>query len=262
MSAAARIHPHAVVDSRAVVGPGAEVGPFVVIEADVEVGAGVVLLPGTVLLAGTRIGAGARVGPHAVIGGTPMDARFRGEPSGVDIGARSVLREHVTVHRATGEGERTTIGEDALVMVGVHVSHNGRVGDRVVLTNAVQLGGHVEVGDDAVLGAGASLHQFVRVGRGAMLGAVSGFNRDVLPFAMARGNPARHYRLNAVGLRRRGVTGDRYRALEQALRAIRHHEDEILSQLAATWPEVAEMRAFMAASRRGTLRFVTDRRPT
>lgn len=262
MSAAARIHPHAVVDPRAVIDPGAEVGPFVVIEAGVEVGAGAVLLPGTVLLAGTRIGAGARVGPHAVIGGTPMDARFRGEPSGVDIGARSVLREHVTVHRATGEGERTTIGDDALVMVGVHVSHNGRVGDRVVLTNAVQLGGHVEVGDDAVLGAGASLHQFVRVGRGAMLGAVSGFNRDVLPFAMARGNPARHYRLNAVGLRRRGVTGDRYRALEQALRAIRHHEDEILSQLAATWPEVAEMRAFMAASRRGTLRFVTDRRPT
>jgi UDP-N-acetylglucosamine acyltransferase len=112
-----------------------------------------------------------------------------------------------------------------------------------------------------VLGAGASLHQFVRVGRGAMLGAVSGFNRDVLPFAMARGNPARHYRLNAVGLRRRGVTGDRYRALEQALRAIRHREDEILAQLAATWPEVAEMRDFMAASRRGTLRFVTDRRP-
>jgi UDP-N-acetylglucosamine acyltransferase len=146
-------------------------------------------------------------------------------------------------------------------MVGVHVSHNGRVGDRVVLTNAVQLGGHVEIGDDAVLGAGASLHQFVRVGRGAMLGAVSGFNRDVLPYAMARGNPARHYRLNAVGLRRRGVTGDRYRALEQALRAIRHREHETLEQLAATWPEVAEMRDFMAASRRGTLRFVTDHRP-
>lgn len=260
MSAAARIHPHAAVDPRAVLEPGVDVGPFVVIERDVEVGAGAVLLPGTVLLSGTRIGAEARIGPHAVIGGTPMDARFRGEPSGVDIGARTVLREHVTVHRATGEGERTTIGEDALVMVGVHVSHNGRVGDRVVLTNAVQLGGHVEVGDDAVLGAGASLHQFVRVGRGAMLGAVSGFNRDVLPFAMARGNPARHYRLNAVGLRRRGVTGDRYRALEHALRAIRHREHEILAQLAATWPEVAEMRDFMAASRRGTLRFVTDHR--
>jgi len=260
VSAAARIHPHAVVDPRAAIGPGVEVGPFVVIEGDVEVGAGAVLLPGTVLLPGSRIGAEARIGPHAVIGGTPMDARFRGEPSGVDIGARTVLREHVTVHRATGEGQRTTIGDDGLVMVGVHVSHNGRVGDRVVLTNAVQLGGHVEVGDDAVLGAGASLHQFVRVGRGAMLGAVSGFNRDVLPFTMARGNPARHYRLNAIGLRRRGVTGDRYRALEQALRAIRQREDEILSQLAATWPDVAEMREFMAASRRGTLRFVTDRR--
>jgi len=258
VSAEPHVHPHAVVDPNAVLGPGVAVGPFVVVERDVEVGANAVLLPGTILLPGTRVGADARIGPHAVIGGTPMDARFRGEPSGVDIGARTVLREHVTVHRATGEGERTTIGEDALLMVGVHVSHNGRVGHRVVLTNVVQLGGHVEIGDDAVLGAGASLHQFVRVGRGAMLGAVSGFNQDVLPFSLARGNPARHYRLNAVGLRRRGVTGDRYRALEHALRAIRRRDHGTLEELASAWPEVAEMREFMAASRRGTLRFVTE----
>ncbi len=258
MSAEPRVHPHAVVDPNAVLGPGVEVGPFVVVERDVEVGANAALLPGTILLPGTRVGAGARIGPHAVIGGTPMDARFEGEPSGVDIGARTVLREHVTVHRATGEGARTTIGEDALLMVGVHVSHNGRVGDRVVLTNVVQLGGHVEIGDDAVLGAGASLHQYVRVGRGAMLGAMSGFNRDVLPFSLARGNLARHYRLNAVGLRRRGVTGDRYRALEHALRAIRRRDHGALEELAGAWPEVAEMRDFMAASRRGMLRFVTE----
>jgi hypothetical protein len=106
-------------------------------------------------------------------------------------------------------------------MTGVHVSHNGRVGAGAVLTNLVQLGGHVEVGNGAVLGAGVMVHQWVRIGRWAMLGATSGFNRDVLPFAMARGNPARHYRLNAVGLRRRGVTGRRYRALEDALRAVR-----------------------------------------
>ena len=258
MPIAPLVHPSAVVDPRAELGPGVRIGPFVVVEAAVVIEAGVELRPGTVVMAGTRVGPGASLGPHAVVGGTPMDARYRGEPTGVDIGAGADLREHVTVHRATGEGARTRIGAGALLMTGVHVSHNGLVGERAVLTNLVQLGGHVEVGDDAVLGAGAFVHQLVRVGRCAMLGAVSGFNQDVLPFAMARGNPARHYRLNAVGLRRRGVEGDRYRALEGALRAIRRRDAEGLAALAAHWPEVAEMRDFIAASRRGVLRFVTE----
>jgi UDP-N-acetylglucosamine acyltransferase len=255
--AAPPIHASAVIDGRARLGDGVQVGPFVVIEGEVAVGDGAVLRAGTVLLDGTSIGPGARLGPYAVIGGTPMDTRFRGEPSGVDIGAGADLREGVTVHRAVGEGARTRIGAGVLLMTGVHVSHNGQVGPDAVLTNLVQLGGHVEVGAGAVLGAGALVHQWVRIGRWAMLGAASGFNRDVLPFAMARGNPARHYRLNAVGLRRRGVAGDRYRALEDAIRAVRRHDPEALADLAARWPEVDEIRAFIAGSRRGLLRFVT-----
>jgi UDP-N-acetylglucosamine acyltransferase len=252
------IHASAVIDPRARLGSGVEIGPFVVIEGDVAVGDGAVLRAGTVLHDGTTVGPGARLGPYAVIGGTPMDARYGGEPSGVDIGAGADLREYVTVHRATGEGALTRIGAGALLMTGVHVSHNGQVGPDAVLTNLAQLGGHVEVGAGAVLGAGAMVHQWVRIGRWAMLGAASGFNRDVLPFAMARGNPARHYRLNAVGLRRRGVTGDRYRALEEAIRAVRRHDASALADLAARSPEVDELRAFIAASRRGLLRFVTS----
>jgi len=251
------VHPSAVIDPGAELEQGVVVGPFAVVEAGVTIGTGSVLRTGTVLLTGTRVGPGAALGPYAVVGGAPMDTRYRGEATGVDIGAGADLREHVTVHRATGEGQRTRIGAGALLMTAVHVSHNGHVGDRAVLTNLVQLGGHVEIGDDVVLGAGAMVHQWVRVGRGAMLGAVSGFNRDVLPFAMARGNPARHYRLNAVGLRRKGVEGDRYRALESALRAIRRRDADALAELAERWPEVAEMRDFMASSRRGLLRFVT-----
>lgn len=254
----ADVHPSAVVHPGAELADGARVGPFAVVERGVAIGDGAEIRPGSVLHTGTRIGAGARVGPYAVLGGAPMDARYRGEPTGVDIGDGADLREHVTVHRATGEGECTRVGAGALLMVGVHVSHNAVVGERAILTNLVQLGGHVRVGDDAVLGAGAFVHQWVRIGRGAMAGAVSGFNQDVLPFAMARGNPARHYRLNGVGLRRHGVAGERYRALEAALRAVRRRDREALDALAACWPEVAEIRDFLASSRRGVLRFVTE----
>jgi UDP-N-acetylglucosamine acyltransferase len=258
MAPAPAVHPSAVIDPRARLADGVRVEPFVVIEGDVDVAEGAVVRTGSVLLDGTSVGAGARVGPYAVVGGTPMDSHFRGEPSGVDIGAGADLREHVTVHRATGEGERTRIGDGVLLMTGVHVSHNGVVGAGAILTNLVQLGGHVEVGAEAVLGAGVLVHQWVRIGRWAMLGAASGFNRDVLPFAMARGNPARHFRLNAVGLRRRGVAGERYQALEQALRAVRRRDHDALDELAARWPEVGELRAFMAATRRGWLRFVSS----
>jgi UDP-N-acetylglucosamine acyltransferase len=173
------------------------------------------------------------------------------------VGARADLREHVTVHRATGEGATTRIGEDVLVMTGAHVSHNAVVGDGAVLTTLVQLGGHVEVGNAAVLGAGVMVHQWVRIGRGAMIGATSALNADVVPFALARGNPARHYRLNTVGLRRRGFPEETMNALQNALRCLRRRDRGGLEALAAAWPEVAELAAFVDASNRGVARFAT-----
>lgn len=245
------------IDPGADIAADARVGPFVVIEAGVRVDSAVLLRPGSVLQRGTHVMAGAKIGPYAVIGSEPMDSRFRGEPSGVEIGAGADLREQVVVTRATGEGECTRIGAGSLLMTGAQVSHNCQVGARVTLVTLVQLGGHVEVGDDAVLGSGAFVHQWVRIGRGAMVGAVSGFSQDVLPFAMARGNPARHYRLNALGLKRLGFAGVRYQALERALRALRWRDQGAFTALAEAWPEVAEMRDFIAGSRRGVLRFVS-----
>ncbi len=253
----ADVHPTAVVDPDARLDDGVVVGAFVVVEGGVTVGPGTRLGTGAVILRGTRLGREVRIGAYAVLGGAPMDAHHRGEPSGVEVGDRTDLREHVTVHRATGEGEVTWLGADVLVMTGAHVSHNARVGDGAVLTTQVQLGGHVEVGAGATLGAGVMVHQWTRVGRWAMVGATSALNRDVLPFALARGNPARHYRLNAVGLRRRGLAPEVTAALQDALRALRQHDRVRLDALAGRWTEVAELRAFVEDSRRGVARFVT-----
>lgn len=237
--------------------PGVRVGANVVIEADVEVGANTVLLPGTVLLSGSRVGASCRLGPYAVVGGEPMDTGFRGEPSLAVLEDGVQLREFATVHRATGEGNATRVGEGTLVMSYAHVSHNGNVGVGCTLTTSVQLGGHVEVGDHAVIGSGAMMHQFGRVGAYAMFGAGSAANRDVLPFTMARGNPAVHYRLNRVGLERHGITGQRYAALERALRLVRRRRLDEVAELADQNAEVALLLDFIRTSRRGVSSFVS-----
>ncbi|GIX22745.1 MAG: hypothetical protein KatS3mg121_1528 [Gammaproteobacteria bacterium] len=164
-----------------------------------------------------------------------------------------MLREFVTVHRPIEPGGETRIGAGCLLMVGAHVAHDCRVGDRVVLTNAAQLGGHVEVGDDAVIGGLAGVHQFVRIGRGAMVAAHAMVRKDILPFSLAAGQPARHQRLNTVGLRRRGVPAAARRALEAAFRACRAGRRP---EADGTVPEVAALLAFLSApSRRGLAGF-------
>lgn len=251
----ALVHPSAVVDDAAQLADDVVVRPHVVVEADVEVGSGTVLGPGTVLLSGTRVGARCRLGPYATVGGLPMDHDFANETSYAVLEDEVQLRDFASVHRATGDGAETRVGAGTLVMSYAHVSHNVRIGTGAVLTNAVQLGGHVEIGEHAVLGAGAMVHQYARVGAYAMLGGASGANRDVLPYTLARGNLARHYRLNAVGLRRHGFEGERYRALEHAVRALRRRDEAAFEALADAWPEVDRLRAFRAASRRGVAGF-------
>lgn len=246
-----RAHPSAIVDPQAVIGDDAELGPNTVVEAGVTVGAGTRLLAGTVLQAGTTVGSECVLGPYAVLGSLPMDTEFSGEESFVVIGDNVQIRDFATVHRATGAGAATRVGDGTNIMTYVHVSHNVQVGKAVVLTSGSQLGGHSSVGDRAVLGAGASLHQFVRVGELAMIGAMSGLNRDALPFSLVHGMFGEHYGLNRVGLKRSGITGERYRRIERGYRALRRGDRELFAELAAAADDVAAIQAFIASSRRG-----------
>jgi UDP-N-acetylglucosamine acyltransferase len=250
------ISPAAIIAPSAQLGEGVVVEPLVVIEAGVTVGARTRLRTGTVLHAGAVIGADCQLGPYAIVAGEPMDTRFQGEPSLAVLEDNVILREFVTVHRATGAGAATRIGAGTLVMSYAHVSHNVSVGRQVVLTTQVQLGGHSNVGDYATLGANAMVHQFGRVGSYAMLGALSAANQDILPYMMAHGFPARHYRLNKVGLRRRGITAARYAALERALRAYRRKDWTTLEALAAEHSDVKALLDFKASSTRGVSSFV------
>ncbi len=246
----ADIHETAVVDPGAVLDAGVRVGPHAVIGDDVRIGAGTTIGPHAVILPHVRLGEENSVHAHAVLGDLPQDVAFTGAKTRLEIGDRNMIRENVTVHRASQADRVTRIGSDCFLMAGSHVAHDCQVGDRVILTNNVLLAGVVTVGEGANLGGAAVIHQFCRVGPLAMVGGFGGVGQDVLPYAMVHGIPACHFRLNTIGLRRAGVKGERYGALETAFRALRAG-DKSLGDAPDT-PEVSYLREWLAApSKRG-----------
>ena len=249
------IHETAVVSQYADIDATVRIGPGAVIEGDVSIGAGTTIGPYAIIRQYTRIGENNDIHAHAVIGGEPQHAGFDGSESWVRLGDGNVVREYVTINRAFEPGATTRVGSNGYFLAGSHIGHDCRVGDNVTLTNNTCLGGHVEVGDNVVMGGTSAAHQFTRLGPFCMVAAYTPLRKDVLPFTMIGGTPVRHYRLNAIGLKRNGIEGDRYRALEAAFRALRRG-DKLLDGVAET-EEVAYLRDWLAAdSRYGHYGFV------
>jgi UDP-N-acetylglucosamine acyltransferase len=247
-------HPSAIISSGAELADDVEIGPYAVIEDQVSIGAGTVIGPHTVIHSHARIGERNRIHAHAVIADTPQDYAFAGEETWVEIGNDNIVREGVTIHRSTQVDVPTRVGSNCFLMAYSHVAHGCQVADGVILTNNVMLAGHVEVGAGAIIGGGTAVHQFCRVGPSTMVAGVAGILKDILPFTMAQGAPALHYRLNSVGLKRAGVNGPRYRALEKAFRALR---DGAKPDLTQATPELELLRKWLAAeSKRGLAGFV------
>ncbi len=254
-----RVHETASVAAGARFAEGVSIGAYAVIEDHVELGPGTSVGAHAVIHSFVRMGRGNRIYPHAVLGGEPQDVSFAGTETWLEIGDDNVFREYVTIHRATRIDRPTRIGSRCYLMAYTHVAHDCQIADHVTLTNAATLAGHVQIGERAMLGGLVPVHQFVRIGAFAMVGGNTGLRKDVLPFSLVAGEPARHYRLNAVGLRRAGITGDRYRALETAFRALR--KGCSLDGLPET-QEIALLRAWLAApSKRGLTGFARRDEP-
>ncbi|MDQ2908838.1 MAG: acyl-ACP--UDP-N-acetylglucosamine O-acyltransferase [Candidatus Eremiobacteraeota bacterium] len=200
------IHPSAVVHPRAEIGEGAEIGPFCVIGEGVRIGARTRLLAHVVVNGYTTIGEDSEIHPFCSIGAPSQDRKYHGERSFTTIGSRTILREYVSVHRATGAEEITSVGDDSLLLAYVHVAHNCRIGNHVVMSSTAQLAGHVHIADFATIGGQTGVHQFVRIGEHAMVGGITKLTRDVPPYFLIEGNPAQPYGLNMVGLRRAEFT--------------------------------------------------------
>ncbi|MBS0387036.1 MAG: acyl-ACP--UDP-N-acetylglucosamine O-acyltransferase [Proteobacteria bacterium] len=255
------------IDARAVVAPQAElapdveVGPFAVIGPEVRIGARTFVGPHTVITGTTTIGADNRIFQFASIGDAPQDLKYKGEPTRLEIGDRNVFRESCTVNRGTAQGGGVTrIGDDNLLMTGAHVAHDCQVGSRVVMANCAALGGHVHLGDWVIMGGYAGVHQFCKVGAHAFLGNNAAVTRDVPPFVMAVGQPARPHSINSEGLKRRGFSEEQIRVLRDAYRTLYRRELPLaealaeLTEVAKRHPVVQSLVDFIGGATRSLIR--------
>jgi UDP-N-acetylglucosamine acyltransferase len=212
------IHATAVIEVGATLGEGVSVGPFTYIQAGVTVGDGCTIGPHVTLLGQTQLGQQCQIHAGAVLGDVPQDLGYKGGSSSVQIGDDCVIREGVTIHRGTGEGTTTEVGQGCLLMANSHLAHNVKLGNQVIVANGALLAGYVQVGDRAFISGNCLVHQFVRVGRLAMLAGGCALQRDLLPFCITPGMSGNTIMgLNIVGLRRAQMSAAERDILKQAL---------------------------------------------
>ncbi len=258
---ATSIDPRAVVDREARIGEDVTIAPFCVIGPGVQIGDRCRLGASVVIEGPTVLGPDNVISPMASIGGPPQDLKYAGEPTRLAVGARNRIREFVTLNRGTpGGGGETVIGDDNLLMAGVHVGHDCHIGNRIIFAQAATLAGHVDVGDDAVVGAFSGVHQFCRVADHAFIGGYSVVTQDALPWVITVGNRATTHGLNLVGLKRKGYAPETIRALKRCYMKLFRSKltlEQALAEVERESGEVAEVRYFIdfvRESKRGVVR--------
>jgi UDP-N-acetylglucosamine acyltransferase len=252
----ARVHPDAVI------GEGTSVGPFAVVGQHVRIGRDCRIGASSVIDGHTVVGDGTEVFPYASIGLAPQDLKYKGEQTRLEIGARNVFREFVTIHRGTaGGGGVTCIGDGNLFMNYVHVAHDCHVGNQTIFGPHATLGGHVTIADFVNVSAGSAVHQFCRVGAYAFIGGYSVITKDALPYGRTVGSrPARVFGLNLIGLKRRGINDDTLKKLRAAYRYLTQSKlnttqalKKIEADASLKCPEVDNLVQFIRTAERGVI---------
>ena len=260
-----QIHPTAIIHEGARVHPSVSVGAYSIIGEHVSIGAGTQVGPHCVIEGHTSIGVENKIFQFASLGAQPQDKKYAGEPTQLVIGDRNTIREFCTFNTGTSQDQGVTrIGSDNWVMAYVHIAHDCVVGNHTILANNATLAGHVHLGDWVILGGLTGVHQFVKIGAHAMAGFASRVAQDVPPFMMIEGNPLAVRGFNLEGLRRRGFTPERLKAVKQmhkllyrqglTLDAAKLAIEALRSEIPEAQQDIALMQSFLDASTRGIAR--------
>jgi UDP-N-acetylglucosamine acyltransferase len=248
-----KVHPTAIIHPHALIAGSVSIGAYTIIGENVQVDEDCELMSHTVIDGHTKIGKGNRIFPYASIGMPPQDLKYRGEPTGVEIGSGNTIREFITIHRGTADGGGTTkIGSHNLLMAYVHIAHDCFLGDHIIMANGASLAGHVEIQDHASVGAFCGIHQYCRIGAYSFLGSYSVVNQDILPYSKTSApRPLGVYGANRLGLERRGLGKEELRELEMAFRLLTRSKMNTTQAL-----EAIEAKGLQSAHTRALVEFI------
>ena len=228
------IHKTAIINKKAKINSDVEIGPYVVIGPNVEIEEGTKIQSHVNISGYTKIGKNNKIFPFASIGNEPQDLKYKGENTKLEIGDDNTIREYTTLNTGTVSGGGITkIGNNSLLMIGVHIAHDCIIGNNVVIANSAAIAGHAEIGDSVIIGGNCGVQQFTRIGKLAMIGGMTGVSRDVIPYGLSLGNRNYLDGINIVGLRRNKVSNKDIICLSDAYKEIFKTEslNENLSKL-------------------------------
>jgi len=248
------IHPDAKI------GKDVIVEPFSYIAGDVEIGDGTWIGPNVTIMDGARIGKNCKIFPGAVISAIPQDLKFDGEITTAEIGDNTTIRECVTINRGTVDRNKTTVGNNCLLMAYVHLGHDVSVGNNCILANSANIAGHVTIEDFVILEGIVAVQQFISIGAHSFIAGGSLVRKNVPPFVKAAREPLSYVGVNSVGLRRRGFSNESILQIEDIYRTLYVKGKnvstslDIISLEAPESPEKTLILEFIRNSEKGIIR--------
>ncbi|WP_440874001.1 acyl-ACP--UDP-N-acetylglucosamine O-acyltransferase [Thalassotalea sp. PLHSN55] len=255
------IHEQAIIEAGAVIGKNTKIGPWTYIAKDVVIGDNCEISSHVVINGPTKIGNGNRIFQFASIGEDCQDLKYDGEPTELVIGDNNTFRESCTVHRGTiQDNSLTQIGSNNLFMAYTHIAHDCMVGSNCIMANNASIAGHVHVGDHAILGGMSGVHQFCHIGAHSFVAANALILKDVPPYVMASGQPAKPFGLNSEGMKRRGFDKSVILSIKRAYKEVYRKSlsvEEALANIAEQANEMPELKLFsdfIENSSRGIIR--------
>jgi len=227
----AKVHPSAVIDKTVKLADEMVVGANCVIDAGASIGTGTMLDANVVIGPNVRIGNGNKFYSNCVIGRPPQLLGLGPDMKigGLHIGDNNIIREQVTIHPSIHQTEATKIGDENMLMIGVHIGHDCTLEDNIVISNYSQISGHCKLETGVWLSGMVAVHQFVTFGKWCYAAGFAGINHDVPPFVIVSGHyPPEIRSVNKRGMERAGLTKTQQMKVTEAFKKIYRDDNGVL----------------------------------
>jgi UDP-3-O-[3-hydroxymyristoyl] glucosamine N-acyltransferase len=180
------------------VGNGCTIHPSSIISSNgVVIGENVIIEAGTIIKPGTIISNNVIIKNNNVIGNDgfqvikyPKRNMLIKHCGGVIIDENTVIGDSNVINKSLFEGF-TTIGKNVMIDSQVYIAHNCNIKDDVIITSGCKLFGSSVIEKGAWVGGGSTILNRVVVGQNSYLGIGSVVTRDVPPYSVAYGVPAK-----------------------------------------------------------------------